>query len=73
MAAPNAIPENVLTILRTHATSAHHHHMTEVKGNIASSNNIVRHSSARMLDEGSPANARAVDKILRLPKVQVKV
>jgi hypothetical protein len=42
--------------------------MNEVKGNVASSNNIVRHSSARMLDEGSPANARAVDKILRLPK-----
>jgi hypothetical protein len=35
-----------------------------------SSNNVVRHSSARMLDEGSPANARAVDKILRLPRVQ---
>lgn len=62
------IPENVLTILRAHATSAHNHHMNEIKGNFGSSNNIVRHSSARMLDEGSPANARAVDKILRLPK-----
>jgi hypothetical protein len=64
----NVLPPNVKTTLRAHSAATHTHHMNEVKGNVASSNNIVRHSSARMLDEGSPANARAVDKILRLPK-----
>jgi hypothetical protein len=42
--------------------------MTAVKANIASSNNIVRHSMARQVDEMSPQQARAVDKILRLPR-----
>jgi len=28
----------------------------------------VRHSAARMIDEPSPQQARAIDKILRLPK-----
>jgi hypothetical protein len=36
--------------------------------NIRSANNIVRHSAARMVDEPSPQQARAIDKILRLPK-----
>lgn len=63
----DGLPDNVRTTLRAHASATHTHHMNEIKGNIASSNNIVRHSSARMLDEGSPANARSVDKILRLP------
>lgn len=66
------LPPNVRTALRAHATAAHHHYLNELKGNIMSANNVFRHSSARMLDEGSPANARAVDKILRLPKNQPK-
>jgi hypothetical protein len=41
--------------------------MHETLSNIASANNIVRHSSARMVDEPSPQQARAIDKILRLP------
>lgn len=66
----DSLPVNLLNGLRAHAKGAHTHHMNELKGNIMSSNNVVRHSAARMVDEGSPANARAVDKILRLPKKQ---
>jgi hypothetical protein len=46
---------------------AHQLHMATVRGNIASSSNIVRHSAARQIDETSPATAAAIDKILRLP------
>lgn len=61
------LPARVAAVLRTESVGAHTQHMHEAKSNIASSNNITRHSAARMVDEGSPANARAVDKILRLP------
>ena len=63
-----AIPANVKTHLQSASKGAHSQHMTEMKSNIASSNNIVRHSAARMIDEPSPQQARAIDKILRLPK-----
>jgi hypothetical protein len=63
-----AMPPNVITKLQSSMHSAHGLHMQEIKSNIASSNNIVRHSAARMVDEPSPAQARAIDKILRLPK-----
>lgn len=62
-----SIPANVLAKLHASFHSAHTLHMVELKSNVASANNIVRHSSARMVDEGSPASARATDKILRLP------
>lgn len=62
------LPPNVKSILQARMHSAHSVHMNELKGNIASSNNIARHSSSRMLDEPSPQQARAIDKILRLPK-----
>lgn len=61
------MPPNILNGLRMHAKGAHTHHMNELKGNIGSSNNVVRHSAARMLDEGSPANAAAIRKVLALP------
>lgn len=62
-----SLPENVATILRTESVGAHSQHMTEAKSNISNSNNIIRHSAARMIDEPSPAQARSIDKILRLP------
>lgn len=62
------LPKNMAALIRAESAASHTQHMFDVKSNIASSGNIVRHSAARMLDEGSPANARAVDKILRLPK-----
>ena len=61
------LPPNVRTILRAQATVAHNLQMIETKANIATAGTQVRLSSGRMLDEGSPANAAAVAKILRLP------
>jgi hypothetical protein len=63
-----AIPANVKTKIQASSRVAHANHMQEVKGNISSSSNIVRHSAARQIDEPSPQQARAIDKILRLPK-----
>ena len=62
-----ALPKNAKAILQTESAAAHTNHMAEVKANIANSNNVVRHSAARMVDEPSPQQARAIDKILRLP------
>lgn len=64
-----AIPANIKAHLQAAQKGAHSQHMHEMKTNIASANNIVRHSAARMVDEPSPQQARAIDKILRLPKV----
>lgn len=61
------LPANVRTVLKAESAGAHTQHMTEAKSNISNSANIVRHSAARMVDEPSPASARAIDKILRLP------
>lgn len=63
-----AIPANVKTRLQAMGHDAHKHSMAETRANVASANNIVRHSAARMIDEPSPQQARAIDKILRLPK-----
>lgn len=62
-----AIPANVKTKLEANFHSGHSLHMLEAKNNIRSANNIVRHSSAKMFDEPTPQQARAIDKILRLP------
>ena len=62
------LPANVKSLLQARSHTSHQHHMGELKGHIASSNNIVRHSAARMVDEPSPQQARAIDKVLRLPK-----
>ncbi len=61
------LPPNVRTLLRQESAGAHTQHMFDAKSNVANSNNIVRHSAARMIDEPSPQQARAIDKILRLP------
>ena len=63
-----ALPPNVVTLLKVESLGAHKQHMHEAKSNIANANNLVRHSAARMVDEPSPQQARAIDKILRLPK-----
>jgi hypothetical protein len=63
-----AIPANVMTKLEALFHNSHNLHMTEAKTNVRSANNIVRHSSAKMFDEPTPQQARAIDKILRLPK-----
>mgnify|MGYP003323526347 CR=1 FL=1 len=62
-----SLPDNVLAIIKAESASSHSQHMTEAKSNIANANNILRHSAVRQVDEPGPAQARAVDKILRLP------
>jgi hypothetical protein len=63
-----AMPPRLKAQLKAEMLGAHSNHMVDAKANIASANNIVRHSAARMVDEPSPQQARAIDKILRLPK-----
>lgn len=62
-----AIPTNVKTALQTEQIAAHTQHMTEIKATRAVTNGVVRTSAARQFDEPGPAEARAVDKVLRLP------
>lgn len=64
---PVELPDDVCVALETEAQGAHTQHMQEMRTNVSHANNIVRLSVARQLDEPSPAEARAVDKILRLP------
>lgn len=64
----SGLPPRTKTLLRAEAFSAHTSRQHETLSNIASANNIVRHASARMVDEPSPQQARAIDKVLRLPK-----
>ena len=61
------LPQGIKTAIKTHSHFAHQAHMASVRANIASANNILRHSAARQVDEMGPAAAAAVDKILRLP------
>jgi len=62
------VPPNVKTKIQSAFHQSHSVHMVDAKANVVSANNIVRHSAARMVDEPSPQQARAIDKILRLPK-----
>lgn len=64
----NALPANVRVALQSEMIASHTQHLTEVKANVSNSANILRHSAVRMVDESSPATARAVDKILRNPR-----
>ena len=61
------IPPNVVTALQTHGHLSHQKHIASARANIASSNNVLRHSAVRQADEMGPASAAAVAKILSLP------
>jgi len=61
------LPPRLKAHLKSEMIGAHSQHMADAKANVSSANNIVRHSAARMIDEPSPQQARAIDKILRLP------
>lgn len=63
-----SIPANVKTKIQASFHAAHKIFVNESIANAASANNIVRHSASRMVDEPSPQQARAIDKILRTPK-----
>jgi len=62
------LPSNVMTNLKQEFAGAHSQHMHEAVSNQANSNNIVRHSMAKQVDELGPGAARAIDKILRNPR-----
>lgn len=64
----DGLPPRMKTHLRGEAYGAHTSRLHDSLSNIKSANNIVRHSAARQVDEPSPQQARAIDKILRLPK-----
>jgi hypothetical protein len=63
-----SLPPKAKANIQAESYGSHSNHMTSIKANVASANNIIRHSAARMVDEPSPQQARAIDKILRLPK-----
>ena len=67
MADGTALPENIKAILHAESSAAHTQHMTSLKANKAISNFIVRASAAKQYDEPGPAQARSIDKILRMP------
>lgn len=60
---------NTLNILHTESAGAFTQHMSEIRANAAVTNHVVRASAAKQFDEPTPAQARAVDKILNLPKL----
>lgn len=62
------IPPNCMTKLQVTSHKIHQEIMAQSRLNIMSSNNIVRHSAAKQMDEVGPEAARSIDKILRLPK-----
>lgn len=64
-----SLPDNVRTIIETESAAAHTQQMLECRGSRSVSNALVRFSAAKQYDEPSPAQARSIDKILRLPKI----
>lgn len=66
----NMLPPRIRSAIKSRAIQAHTVSMEQGAANIRSANNIVRHSAAKFLDEPTPAAARAIDKILRAPRLQ---
>jgi hypothetical protein len=67
----DALPENVRTHIIAKSSHAHSALMKESMVNWQNSNNLVRLTTVRQLDELDMAEARAVDKVLQLPTVEV--
>jgi hypothetical protein len=59
------LPCRVKTALRANAMGAHNQAMADLKANVSSSNNIIRHASAKQFDEPSPQSAAAIQRVLR--------
>lgn len=57
----------LLEHLRYESSGAHTQHMAEIKASRGVTNHIARAAAIKYWDEPSPAAARAVDKVLRLP------
>ena len=64
-----AFGANIMAVLHAESAGAHSQHMTEIKANKAHTNNLVRSSAAKQFDEPGPAQAKAVEKVLRSKKV----
>jgi hypothetical protein len=64
----DALPPNVRTHIIAKSSQAHSTLMKEGMGNWQSTNNLVRMSTAKQLDEYDIAEGRAIDKVLQLPK-----
>lgn len=61
------IPPKSKNFIKVVAHLTHQKHMASVRANAASVNNIIRHSSARQVDEVGPEAAMAIEKILKQP------
>lgn len=61
-------PPNIKAQIQTEGAGAHSQHMLELKASRGVSNAIVRYSAAKQFDEPGAAEARAIDKVLNLPK-----
>lgn len=64
----NALPTNVRTHIIAKGSQVHSQLVKETVGNFQNTNNIVRMAMAKALDEFDSAEARAIDKVLQLPK-----
>lgn len=61
------LPPNVKTLIQAEDATSHTQHLTEMKAARGITNSIVRNSAAKQFDELGPAEARSIDKALRLP------
>jgi hypothetical protein len=66
----NVLPDNVKTQIHQRSAAGHSILMKEGTGNMQNTNNLVRMSTAKQLDEYDIAEARAIDKVLQLPTVE---
>lgn len=64
-----ALGPNLKALIEAESASGHSQQMLECRGSRGVANALVRFSAAKQYDEPGPAQARAIDKILRLPKV----
>jgi len=62
------MPPRVKTLIKTFGHYSALSNMASVRNNIRSCNNITRHAAAKQIDELSMAEARAVGKVLELPR-----
>ena len=63
----NILPDNVRTHIIANSSQSHTILMKECTGNFMNTNNLVRMSGAKQLDEYDIAEGRAIDKVLELP------
>jgi hypothetical protein len=64
----DALPANIRTTLIHRSTGNQTQHLAKIKASRGVSSAIVRAAAAKQYDEPSPQQARAIAKILRLPK-----